>query len=111
MTRMPVPRAGRAPHGPKETFWASPPPNPQELRKIMASPEMPRIGIVEPAMRSIPEGWFWMGCDDGRDDEKPRHRVWVDSFELAACQTTNAGYACFMEAARHPKRLCWDDPG
>jgi len=76
----------------------------------MASPETPRIGILEPVMRSIPEGWFWMGCDDGRDDERPRHRVWVDAFELAACQTTNAEYACFVEGAPHPKPVSWEDP-
>jgi len=29
-----------------------------------------------------------MGCEDGRDDEKPRHRVWVDAFGLAIYQTT-----------------------
>src|SRR6266700_1325372 len=76
----------------------------------MASPEMPKIGVVIPVMRTIPEGWFWMGSDDGRDDEKPRHRVWVDAFELAAYQTTNEEYSRFLDAARHPKPLSWDDP-
>ena len=51
-----------------------------------------------------------MGCDEGRDDEKPAHRVWVDAFELAAFQTTNAEYARFLEDARHPFPLLWDDP-
>jgi sulfatase modifying factor 1 len=76
----------------------------------MASPETPRIGIIEPVMQKIPEGWFWVGCCDGRDDEKPVHRVWVDAFELAACQTTNADYAHFLEATLRPKPLSWDDP-
>jgi sulfatase modifying factor 1 len=61
-------------------------------------------------MRRIPEGWFSMGYASGRDDEKPAHRVWVDAFELAAYQTTNADYACFLESTRHPKPLTWDDP-
>src|SRR3984893_18843130 len=77
---------------------------------IMASPETPRIGIIEPVMRNIPEGWFWMGCDDGRDDEKPRHRVWVDAFELATYQTTNEEYSRFLESASHLKPMSWDDP-
>ena len=76
----------------------------------MASPETTRIAVVEPVMQSIPEGWFWMGCDDGRDDEKPRHRVWVDAFELATYQTTNEEYSRFLEAASRPKPLSWDDP-
>lgn len=51
-----------------------------------------------------------MGCDAGRDDEKPAHRVWVDAFELATYQTTNAEYARFLEETRHPAPLHWDDP-
>ena len=66
--------------------------------------------IAEPVMQPIPEGWFSMGYAEGRDDEKPVHRVWVDAFELAAYQTTNQDYARFLEATRHPKPLQWDDP-
>jgi len=84
----------------------------------MSSPETSRIAVIEPVMRRIPEGYFWMGCDDGRDDEKPRHRVWVDAFELAACQVTNADYAKFLAAPEHDEVHCkvhrkplhWDDP-
>ncbi len=66
--------------------------------------------FVEPEMVRIPEGWFWMGCKTGRDDEKPVHRVWVDAFELAAYQVTNADYACFLAATKHPPPPYWDDP-
>ena len=41
----------------------------------------------------IPEGWFWMGRDDGPAAEAPRHRVWVDRFEIAPHPVTNADYA------------------
>jgi formylglycine-generating enzyme required for sulfatase activity len=61
-------------------------------------------------MVRIPEGWFAMGCEAGRDDEKPVHRVWVDAFELAACQVTNAEYARFLAATPRPPPLHWDDP-
>ena len=76
----------------------------------MATPEFHHAQICEPAMRRIPEGWFQMGCDTGRDDEKPAHRVWVDAFELAAFQTSNAQYALFLEDTRHPPPLLWEDP-
>jgi len=76
----------------------------------MATPDIPRPQISEPSMCRIPEGSFLMGCDTGRDDEKPAHRVWVDAFELAAYQTTNADYAHFLEEARHPSPPLWDDP-
>ncbi len=69
-----------------------------------------RAGVIEPEMVLIPEGWFWMGCETGRDDERPVHRVWVDAFELAAHQVTNAEYACYLAATRNPEPPCWKDP-
>jgi sulfatase modifying factor 1 len=75
----------------------------------MSSGQPSRIAAIEPVMRNIPQGWFWMGCDDGRDDEKPRHRVWVDAFELAAYQTTNEEYSRFLEATQHTMPLSWGD--
>src|ERR1700693_387938 len=76
----------------------------------MATPNFSPAQISDPVMRPIPAGWFRMGCDDGRDDEKPSHRVWVDAFELAAFQTTNADYAHFLQATRHPLPPLWEDP-
>jgi len=65
---------------------------------------------VAPRMIQIPEGWFLMGSDAGQDNERPLHRVWIDSFCLAACQLTNAEYAQFLSATQHRKPLHWDDP-
>jgi formylglycine-generating enzyme len=64
----------------------------------------------EPAMVSIPEGWFLMGSDGHQDNERPVHRVWVDGFELAAYQVTNADYARFLAATAHREPLHWGDP-
>lgn len=64
-------------------------------------------------MARIPEGWFWMGSEPaaaGQDNERPMHCVWVDAFELGACQVSNAEYARFLAATRHPKPLHWNDP-
>jgi sulfatase modifying factor 1 len=77
---------------------------------MMATPEKSRVEVIEPVMLRIPQGWFWMGQDDGRDDERPRHSVWVDAFELSAYQTTNEEYSRFLEATRHPRPLYWEDP-
>ncbi len=76
----------------------------------MASPELRQSKNQEPLMSRIPEGWFLMGCDAGREDEKPAHRVWVDAFELAVFQTTNADYARFLGDTRHPPPPLWEDP-
>jgi formylglycine-generating enzyme required for sulfatase activity len=76
-----------------------------------AQPALPaRDDSLEPAMARIPEGWFWMGCQTGRDDERPVHHVWIDAFELAAYQVTNADYARFLAATKHPQPLFWEDP-
>ncbi len=44
----------------------------------------------------IPAGWFQMGCEQGRDEEKPVHRVWVDAFEMAVYQVRNRDYAAYL---------------
>ncbi|HUJ32762.1 MAG TPA: SUMF1/EgtB/PvdO family nonheme iron enzyme [Candidatus Acidoferrum sp.] len=67
-------------------------------------------GFTEPPMVRIPEGWFQMGSESGQDNERPVHRVWIDSFELAACQVTNSDYAFFLAATGHREPLHWRDP-
>jgi sulfatase modifying factor 1 len=68
-----------------------------------------RAEMIEPEMVRIPEGWFWMGCESGRDDEKPAHRVCVDAFQSAAYQVTNEEYGCFLAATNAAVPLCWTD--
>jgi sulfatase modifying factor 1 len=46
----------------------------------------------------------------GQDNERPAHRVWVDSFQLAACQVANAEYARFLRATGAPPPPFWNDP-
>jgi formylglycine-generating enzyme len=63
--------------------------------------------LTEPRMVAIPEGWFLMGSDSGQENERPVHRVWVNAFELAGCQLTNAEYGRFLAAAKHRAPLHW----
>ena len=37
----------------------------------------------------VPAGSFLMGCDTGRDEEQPVHRVWVDAFLLGVFPVRN----------------------
>jgi formylglycine-generating enzyme len=46
----------------------------------------------------IPGGEFLMGQADGRDDERPVHRVTVAPFLLCRFQTTNQHWAAFSKA-------------
>ena len=38
-----------------------------------------------------------MGQDDGRDEERPAHRVIVSPFRMARCQVTNAVFTAFRK--------------
>jgi formylglycine-generating enzyme required for sulfatase activity len=66
--------------------------------------------FAEPPMAAIPEGWFTMGCDNGRDDERPSHRVWIDRLKLGIYQVTRAEYAQFIAETRRTAPPFWDDP-
>ena len=68
------------------------------------------VSIICPRMALIPEGWFLMGSETGQDNERPVHRVWIDAFEMAACQVTNADYAIFLAETNNPLPLHWGDP-
>jgi formylglycine-generating enzyme len=66
--------------------------------------------ILEPALVTIPSGWFLMGSEVGQDNERPVHRVWVDAVHLAACQVTNTEYAKFLRATGKLPPPFWEDP-
>ena len=63
------------------------------------------LGLVE-----IPAAWFLIGSSSGQDCERPVHRVWIDSFRLAATQVTNAEYSRFLSATGIPAPPFWQDP-
>ena len=64
---------------------------------------------IEPQLILIPAGWFLMGSDSGQECERPVHHVWVDAFQLAATQVTNAEYECFLRATGTLPPPFWND--
>ncbi|MGB0033667.1 MAG: SUMF1/EgtB/PvdO family nonheme iron enzyme [Candidatus Sulfotelmatobacter sp.] len=64
---------------------------------------------VEPRLVSISGAWFLMGSASGQDCERPVHRVWVDAFQLAATQVTNAEYAHFLRSTGSQPPPFWTD--
>ena len=46
----------------------------------------------------VPAGDFTMGGDDGSEDEKPQHRVYLDAFWIDQTEVTNAMYAKCVQA-------------
>lgn len=65
---------------------------------------------IEPAMIGIAGGWYLMGSERGQDCEKPIHRVWVDSFLLAATQVTNEQYGRSLSSTGGSTPPFWSDP-
>jgi len=65
---------------------------------------------IQPALVEIPEGWFLMGSDSGQDCERPIHRLWIDSFRIAATQVTNAEYNRFLQSTASVPPPFWNDP-
>jgi formylglycine-generating enzyme len=69
-----------------------------------------KLTVEKPACAAVPAGYFQMGCEQGRDEEKPVHRAWVDAFEMAVYQVRNRDFACFLEAAGNAAPPQWNDP-
>jgi len=63
-----------------------------------------------PEMVLIPEGAFLMGSEDGPDNEKPVHQVWVDSFLIGKFPVTNAEYGVFVDETGAPEPPFWREP-
>ena len=56
----------------------------------------------------VPAGEFWMGSDDW-GPEKPKHRVYLDTFYIDKYEVTNALYKRFMDAAGRATPAYWSD--
>lgn len=65
------------------------------------TPQFTTINGVE--MAYVPAGCFWMGSDNLRREEAPRHAQCVDAFYIARYEVTNADYhACVTARACTP---------
>ncbi len=65
---------------------------------------------LEPDLVAISGGTFLMGSETGQENERPVHRVWVDTFALASCQVTNAEYEFFLKDTGTRPPPFWTDP-
>jgi formylglycine-generating enzyme required for sulfatase activity len=66
---------------------------------------------LQAAFTVVPGGSFLMGSDEGQDDERPVHRVWVDAFEMAVYPVTCGAYAAFLAATGHEPPRDWEHFG
>jgi formylglycine-generating enzyme required for sulfatase activity len=61
-------------------------------------------------MAAIPAGEFWMGVDGmiGLEDEKPRHKVWLDAYSMDLYEVTVTRYARFLAATHREPPSYWE---
>ena len=73
-------------------------------------PDLPKgiVGKDGAEMVLIPAGEFQMGSNDGLDDEKPVHTVYLDAFYMDKYEVTNALYGKFMDATGHKAPGFWN---
>jgi formylglycine-generating enzyme required for sulfatase activity len=65
-------------------------------------------GAMEMEMVLIPGGEFFMGSEDGGDDEVPVHKVYVDSFYMDKYEVTNAQYFKFCRETERDLPEFWE---
>ncbi len=80
----------------------------ERLRKAQAGSESTTGDHAR--MVSVPAGEFAMGVDGlkGLDDERPRHVLWLDAYEIDAFEITTSRYARFLSATKRPPPLHWE---
>ncbi|MGH8064783.1 MAG: ergothioneine biosynthesis protein EgtB [Candidatus Entotheonellia bacterium] len=82
------------------------------LRPAYATPNIPRRAQAVSALQwvSFPEGVYWIGHDGqgfGFDNESPRHRSFVEPFQLASRLITNGEYLAFMADGGYERPELW----
>jgi formylglycine-generating enzyme required for sulfatase activity len=55
-----------------------------------------------PEFVRVPADEFTMGADDGEEDERPAHRVFLDSYSISIHTVTNQHYTAFITDTGHP---------
>jgi len=91
---------------PSVTQWTRPV---VPIQPAQPSSTQPSSSTLASEMVLIPAGSFQMGSNDGKNDEKPVHTIYVDAFYMDKYEVTNAQYRKFMSATGHRKPDYWND--
>jgi formylglycine-generating enzyme required for sulfatase activity len=80
-----------------------------QLDRLRKSKTLEPLPTADTPMVEIPAGEFAMGSDGGQalEDERPLHRVWLDSFSMDLHEVTTAQYAAFLAATNRPAPWQW----
>ncbi|MBN1657319.1 MAG: SUMF1/EgtB/PvdO family nonheme iron enzyme [Anaerolineae bacterium] len=89
-------------------------------RRVAAGGALGRVGdprfggdYLEPELVTVPGGEFWMGSEtkDAYGDEKPVHRLYLPTFQIARYPVTNLQYQLFVDANGYEERSYWTEAG
>ncbi len=76
---------------------------------------LPSEAAVQPLeWRTLPGGIHWLGHDGAGfafDNEGPRHRVYLEEFQIASRPVTNGEYLAFMEDGGYSRAELWLSDG
>jgi len=93
----------------KNVYWHNP------IRPAYRTVEPPLAGSAPPVRwKRFPEGLVWIGHDGAGfcyDNELPRHREFVESFELADRPVTNGEFIEFIDDGGYEQTLLWLSDG
>ena len=56
----------------------------------------------------VPAGYFFMGSEEGDEDEQPQHKVYVDAFYIDAAEVACARYERFLKETGYPPHQLWN---
>lgn len=62
-----------------------------------------------PDIVMVPGGSFLMGSEQGQENERPVHHVWVDRFGIGRFPVTNSEYEGFLREAERASPPFWSD--
>ncbi|MEL6605471.1 MAG: SUMF1/EgtB/PvdO family nonheme iron enzyme [Cyanobacteria bacterium J06614_10] len=82
-----------------------------EHRKVVVN--APAHNLTATEMVSVEAGTFWQGWDGvaAIDNERPRHRVWLNRYRIDREPVSCRAYGRFMEAGGYHTRRWWSPEG
>lgn len=84
--------------------------SPKITPKATPTPVLPEekiIPVVEAKMINIPAGEYEIGSNEGKDPEKPTHKVKIDAFQIDIREVTKEEYAQFIQATGYKPPSSW----
>ncbi len=81
-----------------------------QLDRLRKSRPVEAAAAIDAPMVEIPAGEFVMGFDGTQalEDERPAHRVWLDTYSMDQYEVTTAQYAAFLAAQPRPAPWQWE---